>query len=36
MYTKGEPTGAVKEFLDFVMGSEGQAIVEEEGFISVL
>ena len=36
MYTKGEPTGAVKEFLDFVMGSEGQAIVEGEGFISIL
>ncbi len=36
MYTKGEATGAVKEFLDFVMGSEGQALVEEEGFISIL
>ena len=36
MYTKGEATGAVKEFLDFVMGSEGQAFVEEEGFISIL
>ena len=36
MYTNGEPTDAVEEFLNFVMGSEGQAIVEEEGFISVL
>ena len=36
MYTKGEATGAVKEFLDFVMGSEGQAFVEEEGFVSIL
>ena len=36
MYTKGEATGAVKEFLDFVMGPEGQALVEEEGFISIL
>jgi len=36
MYTKGAPTDAVEEFLNFVMGSEGQAIVEEEGFISIL
>jgi len=36
MYTNGEPTDAVEEFLNFVMGSEGQAIVEEEGFISIL
>ena len=36
MYTKGEPTGAVKEFLDFVIGSEGQAFIEEEGFVSIL
>jgi phosphate transport system substrate-binding protein len=36
MYTNGEPADAVEEFLNFVMGSEGQAIVEEEGFISIL
>jgi len=36
MYTDGEATGALKEFIDFVMGSEGQEIVEEEGFISIL
>ncbi|MEA3457427.1 MAG: phosphate ABC transporter substrate-binding protein, partial [Candidatus Thermoplasmatota archaeon] len=36
MYTNGEPTDAVEEFLNFVMGSEGQVIVEEEGFISIL
>jgi phosphate transport system substrate-binding protein len=36
MYTKGEPTGAVKEFLEFVLSQEGQNIVEQEGFISVI
>lgn len=35
MYTNGEPTGAVKDFLDFVLSEEGQQIVEQEGFISV-
>ena len=28
--TKGEPTGTVKEFIDWVMGPEGQAIVKAE------
>ena len=35
MYTDGEPTGAVKEFIDFVMSEEGQKLVEENGYISV-
>lgn len=33
MFTAGEPKGAVKAFLDFVKGSVGQKIVEEEGFV---
>ena len=33
MYTSGEPTGLAKDFLDFVKSSEGQKIVEEEGFV---
>src|SRR6056297_1522311 len=33
MYTDGEPTGAVKEFMDFVMSEEGQKLVEETGYI---
>lgn len=30
MVTKGEPTGLAKSFLDFVLSSEGQAIVDRE------
>ena len=35
MYTDGESTGAVKEYLDMVLSKEGQDIVENEGFIRV-
>jgi len=35
MYTNGEPKGLAKEFLDFVLGSKGQRIVAEQGFISI-
>lgn len=34
-YTNGEPTGAAKEFIDFVLSARGQEIVEEIGFIPV-
>jgi phosphate transport system substrate-binding protein len=33
MFTAGEPTGAVKAYLDFVKGPAGQKIVKEEGFV---
>lgn len=33
--TMGEPTGLVKDFLDFCLSPEGQKIVEQEGFIPV-
>lgn len=33
MFTRGEPTGAVKDFLDFVKGPEGRRIAREEGFV---
>jgi len=33
--TKEEPEGLVKEFIDFCLSEEGQAIVEEEGYLSV-
>jgi phosphate transport system substrate-binding protein len=35
MYTNGQPTGAVKDFIDFVLSSEGQNIVDSVGFIKV-
>lgn len=33
MYTAGEPTGAVSEYLDWIRGPTGQAIVTEVGFV---
>lgn len=33
MYTKGEPTGIALEFLKYLDSNEGQAIVEDEGFV---
>lgn len=35
MFTNGEPTGHVKEYLDFIKSAEGQKIVEDEGFVPV-
>lgn len=35
MMTKGEPTGVVKAWLDFILSDVGQAIVREEGYIAV-
>ena len=33
--TKGEPKGAVKDFIDWVMGPEGQAIIKAENVVPV-
>ncbi len=33
IYTVGEPEGDVKEYLDWIKGPEGQAIVEAESFV---
>lgn len=30
---KGEPQGVIKAYIDFIMGSEGQAIVRDMGFV---
>lgn len=35
MYTNGQPTGIMKEYLDWILSSEAQAIVEELGFVPV-
>jgi phosphate transport system substrate-binding protein len=35
MYTPAEPEGAVKDYLDWIMTSEAQTIVEELGFVPV-
>jgi phosphate transport system substrate-binding protein len=31
----GEPEGLIRDFIDFILSPEGQAIVEEEGFVPV-
>lgn len=33
--TKTQPTGIVKDFIDFCTGPDGQKIVAEEGYITV-
>jgi phosphate transport system substrate-binding protein len=35
MYTNGEPTGLIKEYLDWILSSEAQEIVAELGFVPV-
>ncbi len=35
MYTDGEPTGLVKEYIDFILSAEGQQIVKDKGFVPV-
>ena len=36
MYTDGEPTGIIKEYLDWILSSEAQEIVAELGFVPVV
>jgi phosphate transport system substrate-binding protein len=35
MYTNGAPQGLAKEFLDFINSPEGQALIEQDGFVSL-
>ncbi|HSW31812.1 MAG TPA: phosphate ABC transporter substrate-binding protein [Longimicrobiales bacterium] len=35
MYTRGQPAGAVKEYLDWVLGSEGQCLLQDQGYAPV-
>ena len=36
MYTLGEPTGATKAYIDWVLSPPGQAIVEQTGYVPVI
>mgnify|MGYP000945558494 CR=1 FL=1 len=36
MYTPGTPSGAVKDFLDWILSDEAQTIVKELGFVPIL
>lgn len=33
MYTNGQPTGVIKDYLDWILSDEGQAIVRKLGFV---
>ena len=33
MYTSGQPSGVIREYLDWIMSEEGQEIVQELGFV---
>ncbi len=35
LYTAGEPTGELKDFIDWILSPEGQKIVSKEGFVSL-
>lgn len=35
VYTNGEPAGVIKEFVDFMLGPDGQRIVEETGYTPI-
>ncbi len=35
LYTKGQPTGVVKKFIDFCLSSQGQEIVTQTGYVTV-
>ena len=32
MYTAGEPTGALKGYLDWIMSDVGQCMIEDKGY----
>jgi phosphate transport system substrate-binding protein len=35
VYTNGKPSGSVLKFIDFILGTEGQKLVVEEGFVEM-
>jgi phosphate transport system substrate-binding protein len=34
-YTANTPTGAIKEFIDWVLSPKGQTVIQEEGYIAI-
>jgi phosphate transport system substrate-binding protein len=36
MYSSGQPDGVVREFLDWILSSEGQSIVTDLGFVPII
>jgi phosphate transport system substrate-binding protein len=36
MYTDGQPTGIIKDYLDWILSDEAQAIVAELGFVPAI
>jgi phosphate transport system substrate-binding protein len=36
MYTNGEPSGVVKEYLDWILSDEAQQIVADLGFVPAI
>jgi phosphate transport system substrate-binding protein len=35
MYTAGEPTGTIKDYLDWILSPEAQEIVLQLGFVPI-
>jgi phosphate transport system substrate-binding protein len=35
LYTAGDPAPEVKAFIDWILGPDGQKIVDKEGFVSL-
>jgi phosphate transport system substrate-binding protein len=35
MYSNGEATGVMKAYLDWILGADGQKVVQDEGFVPV-
>ena len=33
IYTAGDPTGEVKEYIDWILSPYGQRIIDKEGFV---
>jgi phosphate transport system substrate-binding protein len=33
MYSDGQPSGAMKAYIDWILGADGQAVVKEQGFV---